>query len=511
MSDDDFMQDSDQEQYDFEYEDDDDEESGDIGIENKYYNAKQMKVDNPNEAIDEFLGMPSMEEEKGDWGFKGLKQAIKLEFKLGRYDKAVEHYKELLTYVKSAVTRNYSEKSINNMLDFIEKGSDGESAYLCMEQFYSKTLESFQSTNNERLWLKTNIKLARLWLDRREYAQLVRKVRDLHKACQKEDGSDDPSKGTYALEIYALEIQMYAETGNNKRLKALYQRALKVRSAVPHPKIMGIIRECGGKMHMSEENWKEAQIDFFESFRNYDEAGSLQRIQVLKYLVLTTMLMKSNINPFDSQETKPYKNDPRISAMTDLVDAYQRDDIHRYESVLQSNKDMLADPFIAENIDEVTRNMRTKGVLKLIVPYTRFTLAFVAKQLKVSTAEVQDIVGFLIVDRKLKGKINQENGTVEVERTADTGRTHSVQQWSSAIGSLWQTVLNEGEGFKVDESQSIPGTSTTFLQGIAPEGSAPQLGGLGQNVAGKRRGGGAKKTNAGLGSRNLHTLLNRTE
>lgn len=54
------------------------------------------------------------------------------------------------------------------------------------------------------------------------------------------------------------------------------------------------------------ENWKEAQSDFFESFRNYDEAGSLQRIQVLKYLVLTTMLMKSDINPFDSQETKPY-------------------------------------------------------------------------------------------------------------------------------------------------------------------------------------------------------------
>lgn len=36
------------------------------------------------------------------------------------------------------------------------------------------------------------------------------------------------------------------------RFQALYQRALKVRSAVPHPKIMGIIRECGGKMHMSE-------------------------------------------------------------------------------------------------------------------------------------------------------------------------------------------------------------------------------------------------------------------
>lgn len=104
--DDDFMQDSDDEKYathlpqyqaafrltccsyDFEYEDDDDaEQGGDVDVENKYYNAKQMKTDSPEEAIEEFLGVPALEEEKGDWGFKGLKQAIKLEFKLGHYDK----------------------------------------------------------------------------------------------------------------------------------------------------------------------------------------------------------------------------------------------------------------------------------------------------------------------------------------------------------------------------------------------------------------------------------------
>jgi COP9 signalosome complex subunit 2 len=86
MSDDDFMQDSDEE-YDFEYEDEDEEQSGDVDIENKYYNAKQMKTSEPDEAIDEFLAIPGLEQEKGDWGFKGLKQAIKLEYKLGRYDK----------------------------------------------------------------------------------------------------------------------------------------------------------------------------------------------------------------------------------------------------------------------------------------------------------------------------------------------------------------------------------------------------------------------------------------
>ena len=114
---------------------------------------------------------------------------------------------------------------------------------------------------------------------------------------------------------------MYTATKNNKRLKSLYQKALQIKSAIPHPKIMGVIRECGGKMHMAQREWELARNDFFEAFKNYDEAGVQRRVQCLKYLVLANMLMNSDINPFDSQEAKPYKNDPEILAMTNLVSA----------------------------------------------------------------------------------------------------------------------------------------------------------------------------------------------
>ncbi|KAL9114931.1 MAG: hypothetical protein Q9227_001174 [Pyrenula ochraceoflavens] len=67
MSDDDFMQDSGDENYDFEFEDSDDDQGGDVGIENKYYNAKQLKGENPEEAISEFLGVPDLEQDKSDW------------------------------------------------------------------------------------------------------------------------------------------------------------------------------------------------------------------------------------------------------------------------------------------------------------------------------------------------------------------------------------------------------------------------------------------------------------
>ena len=60
-----------------------------MDIENKYYNGKQMKEEYPEEAISEFLEIPKLEEEKekkGEWGFKALKQAVKMELKLGKYD-----------------------------------------------------------------------------------------------------------------------------------------------------------------------------------------------------------------------------------------------------------------------------------------------------------------------------------------------------------------------------------------------------------------------------------------
>ncbi len=87
----------------------------------------------------------------------------------------------------------------------------------------------------QRLSAKTNLKLAKLWLDRKEYNRLSRVcvawqylnfslinlqlIRDLHIATGSGDGEDQSQRGTQLLEIYALEIQMYNETRNFKKLK----------------------------------------------------------------------------------------------------------------------------------------------------------------------------------------------------------------------------------------------------------------------------------------------------
>ncbi|KAJ8304653.1 hypothetical protein KUTeg_018236 [Tegillarca granosa] len=387
--------------------------------------------------------------DKGEWGFKALKQMIKINFKLGKFEEMMKRYKQLLTYIKSAVTRNYSEKSINSILDYI---STSKQQMELLQNFYETTLDALREAKNERLWFKTNTKLGKLYFDREDYNKLQRILKQLHQSCQTDDGEDDLKKGTQLLEIYALEIQMYTAQKNNKKLKALYEQSLHIKSAIPHPLIMGVIRECGGKMHLREGEYEKAHTDFFEAFKNYDESGSPRRTVCLKYLVLANMLMKSGINPFDSQETKPYKNDPEILAMTNLVSAYQNNDINDFEKILKTNRrNIMEDPFIREHIEGTVinmfyllRNIRTQVLIKLIKPYTRIHIPFISKELNIDPTEVENLLVSCILDNAILGRIDQVNQVLELQRES-TGfaRYNALDKWTGQLQTLHQAVVNK--------------------------------------------------------------------
>ena len=72
---------------------------------------------------------------------------------------------------------------------------------------------------------------------------------------QTDEGEDDLKKGTQLLEIYALEIQMYTAQKNNKKLKTLYEQSLHIKSAIPHPLIMGVIRGGCPQSHCVTVYW----------------------------------------------------------------------------------------------------------------------------------------------------------------------------------------------------------------------------------------------------------------
>ncbi|CAD6888148.1 unnamed protein product [Tilletia caries] len=392
MSDDEFlMDDGAEEDYGFEYEDEDGEDEADADVENRYYNAKALKEDDPDAAIRELKAVVELEPEKGEWGFKALKQQIKINFHRGRHTEALESYEVLLSYTKSAVTRNTSEKAINNILDYVSNSPTLDLG--TMERFYDVTKRALEQSKNERLSIKTDLKLARLWLARQEWNRLTKTLKQLHEYCTDEEGdSNDQSKGTILLEVYALEIQMYGEQGNYKKLK---------------------------------ETYTATQF-------------------VLKYLVVAQMLMGSEIDPFDSQETKPYKNDPQITAMTDLVGAYQLREVHTAEKILKENHEtIMADPFIRAYIDDVLGGLRTQYLIDLIQPYKRIELSFLANHLNMTPLAVEHLLQTLILDGRVQGKIDGVHNRLLLTSTSSnltSQKYAALRRWTDALEGVGQEV-----------------------------------------------------------------------
>uniref|UniRef100_A0A1I8B9J8 COP9 signalosome complex subunit 2 n=1 Tax=Meloidogyne hapla TaxID=6305 RepID=A0A1I8B9J8_MELHA len=419
--------DMDDEDYGLQYSDDSGSEP-DVALENQYYVAKALKSeDNQSAALDAFQRVLELETEKGDWGFKALKQMMKLTFSMGRFEQVLTHYKQLLTYIRSAVTKNYAEKSINSILDHISGSKNTE----LLQKFYQITLDALKEARNERLWFKTNTKLGKLYFDMKEFDKLKQVLKQLRNSCQTESGEDDQKKGTQLLEIYALEIQMYTEQKNNKALQQLYDQSIHVKSAIPHPLIMGTIRAEFDKAH----------TDFFEAFKNYDESGSSRRILCLKYLVLANMLMKSDINPFDSQETKAFKDEPEILALTQMVAAYQQNDIQRFEQILEANRaSVMDDPFIREHIEELLANIRTEVLLRLIKPYVCIRLSYLAEELRIEQKEVVRLLVEIIHDRRRDLKIDQVNSTLvkigHNKELLNTGRAQAMNKVCEQLENL---------------------------------------------------------------------------
>ncbi|OQR87703.1 COP9 signalosome complex subunit 2 [Achlya hypogyna] len=485
---------SDEEEYEFEYSDDDDmcdvqdEESLEVRLENQYYVAKGVKEDwRPGQTgmvVDEaFAAVLALDEDGNSiWGFRALKQLIKWQLRRQRLDKAMGHYEALLARISTSatITRNMGEKGVNGILDFVSATSHAssstttanDSSWSVLQEFYEKTLETLQKkeTRNERLWFKTNLKLGNVLFEQidtpaadttkdalhAKTLRLFQIVKELLASCDALDtdaaGDDDAGpnfnakKDSQLLEVYALQIQLYTAQKDNKKLAELYEKALRVKPGVAHPRIVGVIRECGGKMHMMQGEWDKARSDFFEGFKSFDEAGEPRRLQCLKYLVLANMLSDSKVNVFDSQEAKPYENDKAIGAMTELTDAFLHDDIRAFENVLKQQRDsIMGDGFLKLYITNLLKTIRSKAggagrtvLLKLVKPYRMVHLTHLAAELNgISVREVEELCAALILEDRLVGQIDQIQGRLVLPRAkSDTKVYEALDAWSNKLERL---------------------------------------------------------------------------
>ena len=494
-----------------------------IVMEKEHLNKSEHGDDNDDDDDDGGTRTRTSGTKMGQWTFKSLKQMIKINISSGNFDEAQTIYKRLLACISNpdlqGVSPSAVEKCINGMLDrvsalFLSNSSsndtntsggndngngngngngndrDGDNSEKSPQDLarlvYDSSIDLFHPNHgtsackNERLWFKTNLKYGQLLYENNETPKLRSVIQDLLHTSGLDNqehtsmsiSSASSSSSTQIMEIYALQIQLYSRLKDTSMLRTIFQKAMKIQGGIPHPRTLARIQEIGGKMHMASSEYESACTTFFQAFKSYDEAGDIARLRCLKYLVLASMLHASSINPFDSQEVRPYKQDPEIIAMTNLVDAFHANDIQEFESILKKNRrTIMGDEFIQEHIGDLLTTIRKQVLLRVVGPYTRISLEALSKELNgIAVKDVEVLLVPLILDGMLEGRIDQVKGILVKKVT--------VGSMSAGVGG------GNGSGSGASSNETSAGTghgsgsgpSGTNARGGTNANSGPQNG-----------------------------------
>ncbi len=448
MSDEEYEYGSDADCYQYGSEEDAEPQDDLIEIENAFFEGDDARADDPEKALEMFLKVVRLESELGKevkWRFKALEHLVTLYFHLGRLNEMVKCYEELLTFVGD-VTRNECTDSINNILETVGGCKDLE----IIGKAYTITIEALHTAGNERMLFSIHMKLAKAYLQGGDYTRAEEAIQELHHSCQLPDGTDDTSKGNLLLDVYGLLIQLCTATRNSRLMRETYPRIMSLNAAVEDPRTMGVVREEGGKMYMSMGQWNNAYNEFYEGFRNYQEAGNSHAKVCLKYVVLASMLALSDINPFAAREAKVFQEDREIAALLDLRLAYEGNDLTSFESILRSSPGIQDDPFVMQYVEPLRFRMKEQVILAIVRPYQRIQITFIAQETNLSIDEVEHMLVKLIHDTRIAGTIDQIQGFLELggAQQLHSSRKHgALSQWGTALrlcntqSSGWKSYL----------------------------------------------------------------------
>lgn len=400
MSDaDDFLS---EESYEFEFEDEDDdviqnEAPDQDSVENKYYYAKSLKEDSLDAASEQMRALIGSADANEDveWTFKAHKQLAKMAYHQGRLEEVLDHIGSLIRLLPK-LNGNYAEDSISKLLHRYSACNDQQFVLRMYDVIVSHLQDSMAlGVSGQRLWIRINMNRLRNFLDNGPLDECSLLIAAIN---SKLESVSELTQNSYLLDIVAAEIEYTFKTDMNLlRLSHLHRKASKVSSAITHPRVMGVIRECSATIHFYRKNFETARVEFYECFKNYDEAGSDSKKKILKYLSLCLLLTENEVNPFESQETQSYASLPEYRNLIQLVNCCESLDLKGYLDVLQKmkteNDGLIHDSIFNNASSHILHNLKVRLLLNLLKAYRTIRFDSVIRKLQLeSEAHLEDLL-----------------------------------------------------------------------------------------------------------------------
>eukprot|EP00826_Nyctotherus_ovalis_P063768 TRINITY_DN9352_c0_g4_i3.p2 TRINITY_DN9352_c0_g4~~TRINITY_DN9352_c0_g4_i3.p2 ORF type:complete len:269 (-),score=113.76 TRINITY_DN9352_c0_g4_i3:149-955(-) len=259
-------------------------------------------------------------------------------------------------------------------------------------------------------------------------------------------GAYDEKKGS-PFEILALQMQMYINMKDIKKLKELDGEATGLSGVVTDAKVNAMLKECSSIILLSERNWEEAQASLLESFKSYQQMANPKAKQMLKLLLITSMVSNSEIDPMTLAESKVYQDDPDIQPLAKLRKAFQDNQITELKRIMNSSgRRLSSDKEIAEYAADFFKAVQQKIVVEKIASYSSVSIKYLAQDLGVKDKEMMGILVELILDERINGKIDESKGFLELtaseKNMLEKKRYMALETMSNTLATMFKGIVD---------------------------------------------------------------------
>lgn len=363
-----------------------------LNAEGLYYRAKSLKEDgNLDEALAVFAEVVSSNEEGGMDStsvFKSIKQSIKIHAKLGSYEPIVGLLGSLLR-VSETIDQAYAHASLHRIVTRMERyPKTVQRALYSLLDVYLSTHRAI-SNDLKRVRMKIDLSLVNVLMAEGELSQAMA---ILHRLELSLDGLSGSLKGTYLLDVIAAQLMIIMNSSETDvdAVRRLVEMSADHMLGIPHARVVGVVNEGKGLVAMHDRDYVSANDFFRASFKGFNDAGDDRRVSVMAKYVISSLLCRSQVNPFDSNDFQGLLKLQQSVWLMELYKCVQSNNVRRF-NLCVFNWGPLT-PFMGRFLPDVQELIKINYLLKTIPLLRKVSFTYLCEELDTHENDLLSIV-----------------------------------------------------------------------------------------------------------------------
>lgn len=262
--------------------------------------------------------------------------------------------------------------------------------------------------NKNFLRFKLQTRYANILYLRGEFSAARKEVNEVIEEAKETDDKN------LLVEAHLLESKLIYETRNIAKAKATLTAArANANKIYVQPTLQADIEKTAGIIHLAERDYQIAYSYFFEAFEAFHNAGlKNSAVETFNYLLLAK-IMQDSIDDASNLVTGRFGliYSTETTTMVEILEAYKRKSLVELSTILTGKKEeIFGNNVISSQIDSLYDQLLEKNIENLITAYSKIQLSYLSSKLQVETDVIERKLCEMILDEKLLGSLDQENG-----------------------------------------------------------------------------------------------------